>query len=815
MDQMVEKLFIEVLNMSLTGSLVILAVILARLCLRKAPRIFSYVLWAAVLFRLLCPVSFAAGFSLLGLLQNEAVSGGRMEYIPENIGYQMEPSVKLPVPAGNEVVNASLPAGNPEGSVNAMQIILYVGARLWILGSLAFVLYGAVSLARLMKRLRRTKHEKGNIYRMEGRGTPFVCGLFRPRIYLPEGLLAEEERCILLHEEIHIRRGDHIFRLLAYLALCLHWFNPLVWLAFSLSGRDMEMACDEAVIRKMGNRAKKEYSASLLSMASGSRIVKGIPLAFGEGDIKSRIQNVLRYKKPARLLMGAAGAVCVLLIVFLIANPGEQEKEEETVYYGVVSREDAEWNYRMVVRIPGLGDMEIPEAETVEYLIESASVNSDGLLYEGDLVKITFPAGEEVMIRETWPGSFSVPAERISVYGEGFVLRQAENGRWYVTIPIGWAREAGEGDTLEIYRDNGQEGELLASSAVLAVDEEKHHIWVELSKEEAWAYLAEFGRNLTYRIAAPKTAAKEEAAENSQAGGVKESRRIHIKSISGSGMGIDSYIAGGEDENEGTAFLAFAENCVFMVNTSMEKAGVYEEVSFDEFAGIAEAGMTYLNVPCSLTMEGDLITAAYLDSSWYSGGITYTAFSKDTWYEDIQEINEMSGEEVLESFYTLVRTEQADIGDGPGEEGIEIYTGNIGDGDSGIVLFKDEKGQILYAESAHHARSGWNNIYLGEAEGVPYLLKLHIENRDTYGEYGYQVFRLGEGGEILQIAGTCFEFGDGRVPYEEEAFKAWAGNLTYYLEHSHLLLSSQEGEIRTEPVSEADKYSYETLRRGN
>lgn len=522
MDQMLEKLFIEVMNMSLTGSLVILAVMFARLCLRKTPRIFSYVLWAAVLFRLLCPVSFSAGFSLLGLLQNGAVSGSRMEYIPEDIGYQMEPAMHLPVPAVNEIVNASLPAGNPKGSVNAMQIILYVGARIWILGSLALLLYGVVSLVRLMKRLGGTKHERENIYRMEGRGTPFVCGLFWPRIYLPEGLLAEEERCILLHEKIHIRRGDHIFRLLSYLALCLHWFNPLAWLAFSLSGRDMEMACDEAVIGKMGNRVKKEYSASLLSIASGRRIAKGIPLAFGEGDTKSRIKNVLRYKKPARFIMGAACAACVIFMVFLIANPGE--KEEKTVYYGVVSRMDNGWNGQTVIRIPGMGDLVIPEAETVEYLIESASVNSGGLLYEGDLVKITFPAGEEVMIQETWPGSFSVPAEKISVYGEGFAIEQAENGRWHVTIPIGWAREAKKGDTLEIYRGGGKEKALLAHTAVMSVDEENYHIWVELSREEALAYLAEFGTDLTYRVVPAETAAGEEA-ENLQEKGGEESEK--------------------------------------------------------------------------------------------------------------------------------------------------------------------------------------------------------------------------------------------------------------------------------------------------
>ena len=191
--------------------------------------------------------------------------------------------------------------------------------------------YSLVSLLRLRKKLKGAVREQKNIFRLPGKGTPFVYGLIRPRIYLPEVLGKTEQEYILLHERIHIRRGDHIFRLLAWLALCLHWFNPLVWLAFSLSGRDMEVSCDEAVLQKLGSGVKKEYSASLLNLAAGERIVKGIPLTFGESDTGSRIKHVLRYKKPKRLLAGAAVLLCVVLAAALLSNPGQKtvEKTEE------------------------------------------------------------------------------------------------------------------------------------------------------------------------------------------------------------------------------------------------------------------------------------------------------------------------------------------------------------------------------------------------------------------------------------------------------------------------------------------------------
>ena len=177
------------------------------------------------------------------------------------------------------------------------------------------------------------------------------------------------------------------------------------------------------------------------------------------------------------------------------------------------------------------------------------------------------------------------------------------------------------------------------------------------------------------------------------------------------------------------------------------------------------------------------------------------------------EFNHLTEAEVLKKFYALEGTQTADIGDGEGEEQIEVYTGDIGDGASGVVIFKDASGKKeLGAETAHISRAGWNNIYIGEAEGTGFILTVHIEDRDTYGNYGYQVYRLGENGEIRQIAGSSFDFGD-PYEYDDEMFHSWADGLSYYLEHSHLVLSSQEGEVRTERISEADKYNYETLRR--
>lgn len=311
---MLDKMFLQVLNMSFTASIVILFVLVARLLLKNAPKSFSYALWSVVLFRLICPYSFESIFSLLPT---------KVTPISKNIVYMTVPKIDTGISAINNAVNTSLPAATPYASVNPLQIWVFLGRTVWILGIAILLLYSIVSLLRLHKQLRNAVHEKDNIYLAEGLETPFVMGLFRPKIYLPTTLSREEKGYILFHEQTHIKRFDHMVKILSFFVLCMHWFNPLVWLAFFLSNRDMEMSCDEAVIKEMGNDMKKEYSSSLLSLATGKRIVGGIPLAFGEGDTKGRIKNVLNYKKPAFWVATVLVIAVIGVSVGLMTNPKE------------------------------------------------------------------------------------------------------------------------------------------------------------------------------------------------------------------------------------------------------------------------------------------------------------------------------------------------------------------------------------------------------------------------------------------------------------------------------------------------------------
>lgn len=319
---MLDKIFLQVLNMSFTASIVILFVLFARLLLKNAPKNFSYPLWSVVLFRLICPYSFESIFSLLPT---------KVTPISENIVYMTVPKIDTGISAINNTVNTSLPAATPYASVNPLQIWMFLGRTAWLMGIAILLLYSIVSLLRLHKQLRNAVHIKENIYLAEGLETAFVMGLFRPKIYLPTTLSTEEKRYILLHEETHIKRFDHVVKILSFFVLCLHWFNPLVWLAFFLSNKDMEMSCDEAVIKKMGNDVKKEYSSSLLSLATGKRIVGGIPLAFGEGDTKGRIKNVLDYKKPTFWIIIVALITVLAICIGLAANPQNNQKSQESI----------------------------------------------------------------------------------------------------------------------------------------------------------------------------------------------------------------------------------------------------------------------------------------------------------------------------------------------------------------------------------------------------------------------------------------------------------------------------------------------------
>lgn len=322
----VENLFRITLNMSVTACVVIFAVVLLRLLLKKAPKALSFALWFVVLFRLLCPVSFESALSLFGLFG----SAGSMEHIPANIGMTAQPQVDLILPAVTGAVNASLPAAAPLKSANPMQIILFVSALAWALGAIILLVYSASSYFLLMRRISTATLIRDNIYQTERVDSPFVCGFIKPRIILPAALEKAETEYIILHEKTHIRRRDHLFKPLWFFAACLHWFNPFVWLSFRLMSRDMEMSCDEAVIREMGDHVRADYSASLLALSLKRPLLSASPLAFGETGTKTRVKNVLGYKRPVFWVIAAA-AVCVFAVCFiLVSNPQKSFDIEKT-----------------------------------------------------------------------------------------------------------------------------------------------------------------------------------------------------------------------------------------------------------------------------------------------------------------------------------------------------------------------------------------------------------------------------------------------------------------------------------------------------
>ena len=306
--------FLQVLNMSLTAGYAVLLVLAARLFLKKAPKIFSYALWSVVLFRLLCPFSFESLFSLLFINANP---------IPGNIMYAEVPQINTGINLVDNAANPILSAQTtlPGASVNPMQIWAFTGSMIWLAGIAVLLIYSLVSLLRLRANLVGAVRWRDNIYLADHIASPFVMGVICPKIYLPSKLSEREQDYIILHEQMHIRRFDHIIKIVAFLVLTVHWFNPLVWLAFILCVKDMEMSCDESVIKHMDTDIRKEYSASLLSLAAGRKIVAGIPLAFGEGDTKSRIKNVLNYKKPAFWIIVAALVVVLAVCVGLATNP--------------------------------------------------------------------------------------------------------------------------------------------------------------------------------------------------------------------------------------------------------------------------------------------------------------------------------------------------------------------------------------------------------------------------------------------------------------------------------------------------------------
>ena len=377
--------FLTVLNMSLTGSLVILAVLLLRLALRKAPKVFSYALWAVVLFRLLCPVTLESPLGLLPADRTQSAGIGSQSVIlpqthaptitaPANDPSAGQSSQTTPAQSGIQTVTPNVTAPAKRASIDWV----LVGSIVWLTGVFVMLAWSVIALLRLRRRLAEAVPLAGerDVWLADHIPSPFVLGLFRPKIYLPGRMSGAERDYVLLHERTHIRRLDPVFRALAWLALALHWFDPLVWLAFHLAGKDMEMSCDEAVLRRMGRDIRSDYSASLLRLSVGKRLSVG-PLAFGDGDPKSRIKNVLNYKKPAFWVILAALVAVLAAGAALATDRAADKPSDDAAVYTLVEEESSLGTPLYSVRI------DAPEGDFVwraPYMAASFILTAEGYL---------------------------------------------------------------------------------------------------------------------------------------------------------------------------------------------------------------------------------------------------------------------------------------------------------------------------------------------------------------------------------------------------------------------------------------------------
>lgn len=306
--------FLKVLNMSITASWLILAVVLTRLILKKAPKWIPCLLWGLVAIRLICPFSFE---SVLSLIPSS-------ETIPANIAEQHEPAITTGITIVNEVVNPVVaesftPA--PTDSANPLQIVIPVAAIIWIAGIVIMLAYALFSYLKLKKTVSVCVPAGERILACDEVKAPFILGVFRPVIYVPSSMSGKTLEHVIRHEKAHLQRHDHWWKPLGFLLLSVYWFNPLCWIAYILLCRDIEMACDEKVIRDMDKDDMAAYSQALLDCSFPRKRIAACPLAFGEVGVKERVKGVLNYKKPAFWIILIAIITCIVLAVCLMTDP--------------------------------------------------------------------------------------------------------------------------------------------------------------------------------------------------------------------------------------------------------------------------------------------------------------------------------------------------------------------------------------------------------------------------------------------------------------------------------------------------------------
>ena len=320
------ELFLKIINMSISASWLVLAVLILRFALKKAPKWVNVLLWGIVAIRLICPFSIESALSLIP----------SAETISPAVMMDQTPTVNTGIPAINSVLNPVIGnsfAPDPGASVNPLQIWVSMLRFLWLTGAGILLLYTAISYWRLRRKVNTAVLYKDNIFQSEHVSSPFVLGIIKPRIYLPFNMDGRVLEHVIAHERAHIHRKDHWWKPLGFLLLTIHWFNPLVWLAYVLLCRDIELACDERVIRELGNEQRADYTQALVACSVNRRMVAACPLAFGEVGVKERVKSVMNYRKPAFWIVILAIILCVVVAVCFLTDPMDNEPDLSYLNY--------------------------------------------------------------------------------------------------------------------------------------------------------------------------------------------------------------------------------------------------------------------------------------------------------------------------------------------------------------------------------------------------------------------------------------------------------------------------------------------------
>ena len=454
-------IFLKLLNLSISASWLVLVVLALRLVLKRAPKWVNVLLWGMVALRLMLPFSIESALSLIP--SAETVS-------PEVVQFDPAPTITSGVEFIDNAVNPSLSesfAAAPLASVNPLYVWTYLAGWVWLIGLAAMLLYALVSYLRLRRCVRASIPLRENIYVCDEVPSPFILGIVHPRIYLPSALDEAQRGSVLSHERAHLARRDHWWKPLGFALLAVYWFNPLLWLAYTLLCRDIELACDERVLRGMDAGQVKAYSSALLACSVPRRMIAACPLAFGEVGVGARVKNALRYKKPAFWVIAASVIVCIVVAVCFLTNPRTDTDAaglvgfyREQVTYADVTDESgaqpssvqltAEETDAVYALLDALQYKRLGAASAMQdcyarlYFISAAGERCEVMLSEREMLVNPITDGRKARLYELRSGSTELRGYLLECIGASEAAEDADRvytDAWSIRVLDGWERE--------------------------------------------------------------------------------------------------------------------------------------------------------------------------------------------------------------------------------------------------------------------------------------------------------------------------------------------------------------------------------------